>query len=85
MSVSCKTADNIIDITFSGCGDPGPMENAVRVKVTSFIPGGETTYVCNPGFQTVNQGIVGSTAAKTCQTNGQWSPTPKCLPIILEK
>ena len=77
--------DNITDLTVSGCGDPGPVANATRMQVTSSVPGGQATYMCYPGFHTVNQGIVGSTASKTCQANGKWSPTSVCQPIKLEK
>ena len=57
------------------CGDPGVVENAVRVG-SSFLYSDQVTYTCIDGYFQ-SSGAVGG--VRTCQDTGLWSDTqPEC-------
>jgi hypothetical protein len=57
------------------CGDPGIVENAVRVG-SSFLYDDQVTYTCNDGYFQ-SSGAVGG--VRTCQDTGLWTDTqPEC-------
>ena len=57
------------------CGDPGIVENTVRVG-SSFLYGDYVTYTCNDGYYQ-SSGAVGG--VRMCLETGLWSDTqPEC-------
>ena len=60
------------------CGDPGEVENAVRVAPAQFTSGASVMYTCQNGF-TIQGGVAGQTIATiVCLSNGQWTVRPVC-------
>ena len=57
------------------CGNPGEVENAVRIG-NNFLYGDEVTYTCNDGYYQ-SSGPVGG--VRTCLETGLWSEEqPQC-------
>ena len=57
------------------CGDPGVVENAVRIG-SSFLYSDQVTYTCIDGYFQ-SSGAVGG--VRMCQDTGLWSDTqPEC-------
>ena len=59
-----------------GCGDPGPVSNAVRTG-SSFSYGDFVIYTCNHGYS--------GGGAMVCQTNGQWTQRPTCTGVYFKR
>ena len=68
-------------LPYTGCGDPGQVQNAQRTIVTSFSINGVVTYTCNSGYQIIGQGGQATTSAQiTCTSSRRWTPLPVCTP-----
>lgn len=50
------------------------VANATQIGPRSLLVGARTDYVCDPGFVLEGSRLI------WCQSNGQWTPSPHCVP-----